>query len=161
MFTIRANYSKSFEISSASEAVRRFFSDVKNFIDLMPNIESVHIDANDIMHWKIRVAVPLVGSFIEKFKVSEVSNDEERVEWKPTPGEKFNLMSFSTEFLSKGENRTMVQFSQIIEMRRNSAAELHFLAGLAGESVISAEMNRRISEMLDGFIQKAKEILEN
>ena len=126
----------------------------------MPNIERIHVDADDVMHWKIRVAVPLVGSFTEVFKVSEVSNDEERVDWKPTSGEKNNLMSFSTEFLSKGKNKTLVQFSQIIEMRRRSASDLHFLAGFAGESVISTEMTRRITEMLDGFIQKTREILE-
>jgi len=160
MFTVRADYSESFEISSGVDSVRDFFSDVKNFIDLMPNIESVRIDANEIMHWKVRVVVPLVGSFTEKFMVSEVSNSDERVEWKPTPGEKFNLMSFSSDFLPKGKSKTMVQFSQIIELRRKSASDLHFLAGFAGESVISGEMTRRIGEMLDGFIQKAKDILE-
>ena len=160
MFTVRAEYSESFEISSGLDGVRGFFSDVKNFIDLMPNVESIHTDANEIMHWKIRVAVPLVGSFTEKFKVSEISNSDERVEWKPMPGEKYNLMSFSSEFLPKGRSKTMVQFSQIIELRRKSATDLHFLAGFAGESVISSEMTRRISEMLDGFIQKARDILE-
>ena len=156
MFKIRADYNESFEIACDSDSVRAFFSDIKNYIDLMPNIERIHVDADDVMHWKIRVAVPLVGSFTEVFKVSEVSNDEERVDWKPTSGEKNNLMSFSTEFLSKGKNKTLVQFSQIIEMRRRSASDLHFLAGFAGESVISTEMTRRITEMLDGFIQKTK-----
>ncbi|NNF00906.1 MAG: hypothetical protein HKN25_17960 [Pyrinomonadaceae bacterium] len=160
MFTVRADFSESFEILSKPNSVRLFFSDVKNFIDLMPNIESVHTDANGIMHWKIRVVIPLVGSFSEKFSLSEVSNDDETIEWKPTAGEKHNLMSFSTNFLPKGKNKTLVQFSQIIELRRTSAAELHFLAGFAGESVISGEMTRRISEMLDGFIQNAKDILE-
>ncbi|HQY67423.1 MAG TPA: hypothetical protein PLD38_09095 [Pyrinomonadaceae bacterium] len=42
----------------------------------------------------------------------------------------------------------MVQFSQSAELRRRSARDLHLLAGLAGESLISSEMNKRIADMI-------------
>jgi hypothetical protein len=54
-----------------------------------------------------------------------------------------------------------VQISQTVEMRRNSARDLHLLAGLAGESIISGEMSKRVAEMIKIFVQKARERLES
>jgi hypothetical protein len=49
----------------------------------------------------------------------------------------------------------------MVELRRRSARELHLLAGLAGETLISNEMAKKISEMIKVFIVRAKERLES
>ena len=48
----------------------------------------------------------------------------------------------------------------MVELRRKSARELHMLAGLAGESLISSELSKKVQEMISIFIQRAKERLE-
>ena len=48
----------------------------------------------------------------------------------------------------------------MVELRRKSARELHMLAGLAGESLISSELSKKVQEMIKVFIQRAKERLE-
>ena len=55
---------------------------------------------------------------------------------------------------------TLVHFSQSVELRRKKAGDLHSLAWLAGESLISNEMTKRITEMIKVFIDRAKEKLE-
>jgi carbon monoxide dehydrogenase subunit G len=160
MFTIRANYSDTVEIRSELEAVRAFFTDIKNFVELMPGIESIHTDAKGITHWRIRADVPLIGSFKEKFAVELTENEEDRIEWSPAAGETKNLLRYAADFLEKGKDLTLVSFSQIIELRRNSARELHLLAGVAGESIINREMSRQVGEMIKIFVRKAKEKLE-
>lgn len=160
MFTINAKYSDSVEVNANIEAVREFFSDIRNFIELMPGIESIHKDANGIAHWKIRADIPFVGSMTQKFDVQLTEDNESRIEWSPVAGETKNLLRYAAEFLEKGKNLTLVNFSQVVEMRRNSARELHLLAGLAGESIISGEMNKRIAEMIQNFTGKAKIKLE-
>ncbi len=160
MFTIRANYSDTVEIKSSIEVARDFFSDIRNFIELMPGIESIHTDLKGVTHWKIYAEVPLVGTFSEKFLVQLVENSIERIEWSPVAGETKNLLRYAADFLEKDSNSTLVQFSQIVELRRNSARELHLLAGVAGETMISREMSRRIGEMIKTFVQKAKNKLE-
>lgn len=161
MFTIHASHSETAEINANLEEVRDFFTDIKNFIELMPNIESIHWDYNDVAHWKILAEVPFIGTFTEKFAVYETENTEDLIEWSPLEGEKYNLMRFSSEFMPKNKNKTMIKFSQHLELRRKSAMDLHFLAGFAGEALISSEMNKRVAEMLKVFIDKAKEILES
>ncbi len=161
MFTVRSDYSETFEVIADLEKVRDFFGDIKNFIELMPSIESIQTDNKDVVHWKIRADVPFIGSFIEKFAVRERENSDDRVEWSSIDGEKYNLMRYTADFMPQGDIKTLVKFSQNIELRRKSATELHLLAGLAGENLISQEMSRQIGQMLKTFIEKAKNRLES
>jgi carbon monoxide dehydrogenase subunit G len=160
MFTVKAGYSDDVEISSSADRVREFFADIRNFADLMPGIASIHTDAKGVAHWKIEAEIPFVGSMMQKFAVELAENSEERIEWFPVAKETQNFLRFSADFLEKAKNVTLIHFSQMVELRRKSARELHMLAGLAGESLISSEMSKKVTEMIKVFIQRAKEHLE-
>lgn len=160
MFTIRAKYTDTVEVRTNLDKVREFFADIKNFIELMPEIESIYTDAKGITHWKIRAEVPLVGVFSQNFAVELAENSEERIEWLPVAGESRNFLRYAADFLEKSKNLTLVNFTQMVEIRRKSASELHLFAGVAGETFISNEMNKRIAKMLKIFVQKAKERME-
>ena len=160
MFTIHAGYSDKVEIKTSLENVGRFFADIKNFVELMPGIESIHTDGRGITHWQIRAAIPLVGEMKQKFAVELSEKNDEHIEWSPLKDEKQNFLRYAVDFVEKSKNLTLVHFSQTVEMRRNSARDLHLLAGLAGESIISKEMSKRVAEMIKTFVQKARERLE-
>ncbi len=160
MFTVKAGYSDNVELKTNIERVREFFADISNFAELMPGIASIHTDAKGVAHWKIQAEIPLVGQMMQKFAVELSENTKERIEWFPVAIETQNFLRFSAEFLEKAKNVTLVHFSQMVELRRKSARELHFLAGLAGESLISSEMTKKVTEMIKVFIQRAKEKLE-
>jgi len=160
MFTIRAKYTDTVEVRTSLNAVRDFFTDIKNFVELMPEIESIYTDAKGITHWKIRADIPFAGVIMQKFAVQLAENTEERVEWSPVEGETKNLLRYAADFFEKSANTTLVNFTQMVELRRNSARELHILAGAAGEAIISNEMTKRVSKMLKTFVQRAKEKLE-
>ncbi|HUR97928.1 MAG TPA: hypothetical protein VMZ26_07670 [Pyrinomonadaceae bacterium] len=160
MFTVKAGYSDDVEFRTNVEKVREFFSDIKNFVDLMPGIASIHTDAKGVAHWKIQAEIPVVGQMMQKFAVELSENTEERIEWFPVALETQNFLRFSADFLEKARDVTLIHFSQMVELRRKSARELHLLAGLAGESLISTEMTKKVSEMIKVFIQRAKEKLE-
>ena len=160
MFTIRAGYSDNFEVQTNVEKVREFFSDIRNFADLMPGIASIHTDAKGVAHWKIEAHIPLVGQIMQKFAVQLTEDSHERIEWFPVVLETQNFLRFSVEILEKAKNATQIHFSQMVELRRQSARELHYLAGLAGENLISSELTKRVTEMIKVFIQRAKEKME-
>jgi len=161
MFTIRAGFTDKIEIKQNVEKVREFFLDIKNFADLMPGIASIHTDAKGVAHWKIQAEIPHVGAISQRFDVVLTENSEERVEWYPLREETQNFLRYSADFLSKARDVTVIQFSQMVELRRKSARELHMLAGLAGESLISSELSKKVQEMIKVFIQRAKEKLES
>jgi carbon monoxide dehydrogenase subunit G len=160
MFTIRAGYTDDIEVRSSLDRVRDFFADITNFADLMPGVQQVHTDAKGIAHWKVQAEIPFVGQMLQKFDVQLAESTPHRVEWSPLGVETQNFLRYSAEFLEKAKDLTVVRFSQMVELRRKSARELHYLAGLAGESLISSEMTKRISEMIRVFIDRAKERLE-
>jgi carbon monoxide dehydrogenase subunit G len=160
MFTVKAGYSDDVEFRTNVEKVREFFSDIKNFVDLMPGIASIHTDAKGVAHWKIQAEIPVVGQMMQKFAVELSENTDERIEWFPVALETQNFLRFSADFLEKARDVTLIHFSQMVELRRKSARELHILAGLAGESLISTEMTKKVSEMIRVFIERAKEKLE-
>lgn len=160
MFTIRAKYTDTVEVMTSLAKVREFFADIKNFVELMPEIESIYTDTKGVTHWKIRVKVPLIGVFSQKFAVELAENSEERIEWSPVEGETKNFLRYAADFWEKSANLTLVNFTQIVELRRKSASEFHLFAGVAGETLISNEMSKRISKMIKIFVQKAKERME-
>ena len=160
MFTIKAGYSDDIEVRTSADKVREFFLDVKNFAELMPGVLQIHTDAKGVAHWRIQAEIPMVGQIKQKFAVELAEDSEDRVEWSPIRVETENFLRYSADFLEKAKNVTLVHFSQMVELRRKSSRDLHYLAGLAGESLISNEMSKRISEMIKIFIDRAKERLE-
>lgn len=160
MFTIKAGFTDNIEVRSNIDKVREFFSDITNFAELMPGVEQVHIDGKGVAHWKVHAEVPVVGSILQKFALELNENSEDRIEWAPLRTEAENFLRYSADFLQKAKDVTLVHFSQAVELRRRSARDLHYLAGLAGESLISSEMSKKITEMIRVFIDKAKERLE-
>jgi carbon monoxide dehydrogenase subunit G len=161
MFTIRAAYSDKVEVKTSLQKVVAFFADIKNFVEMMPGIESIHTDGKGLTHWKIRAEIPFIGEMKQSFTVELSEKNDDRIEWSPAHGEKQNFLRYAVDFVEKTQNLTLVQISQTVEMRRNSARDLHLLAGLAGESIISGEMSKRVAEMIKTFVQKARERLES
>lgn len=160
MFKVRAGYTDSAEVRSTVERVRSFFGDIKNFVELMPNIESIHTDGQGLTHWKIRADIPFFGAFSQKFTVRLAEDSDERIEWLPLADEEKNFLRYSVDYEDAGNNKTWIQFSQTVELRRRSATQLHMLAPLAGEALISSEMNVRITEVIQEFVRKSCQRLE-
>jgi hypothetical protein len=160
MFTVKAGYTDNIEVRSSMDKVRDFFADITNFADLMPGIEQIHTDAKGVAHWKIQAQIPVVGAIMQNFAVELAENSEDRIEWTPLRTEAENFLRYSADFMQKAKDLTVVRFSQMVELRRRSGRELHYLAGLAGETLISKEMAKRIHEMIKVFIDRAKERLE-
>jgi uncharacterized membrane protein len=161
MFTIQARHSETINIRTGSDSVRAFFTNIRNYIEFMPNIDSIRTDNSGVTHWQISTNIPFVGNFSERFPIVRTENSEERVEWSPFEDEKLNLMRFVADFLPETAISTIVKLTHNIELRRNSPTELHLLAGFAGESLISNEMSTRVSEMMGHFAETAKSRLES
>ena len=160
MFTVKAGFSDDIEVRTSIDKVREFFGDITNFAELMPGVDQVYIDAKGVAHWKVQAQIPFVGQMLQKFALELAENSADRIEWSPLRTEAENFLRYSADFLEKAKDVTVVRFSQFVELRRKKASELHSLAWLAGESLISSEMTKSITEMIRVFIEKAKERLE-
>jgi hypothetical protein len=136
--------------------VKAAFSDD---IEMMPGVERAGLDAEGKAQWRVEAEIPLVGKMVQNFSLELAESTPDRVEWSPAQGEDGNLLRYSADFLEAG-GVTKVHFSQQVELRRRKASELHSLAWLAGESLISREMTASITQMIRTFIERAKAKLE-
>jgi hypothetical protein len=159
MFIIKSNVTETFEVQATMVEAQKFFSDAKSYVELMPNVESIHTDAQGVVRWNISVDVPMIGRWKMPFAVQFLTTDD-LIEWHPSPVEKQNYLMCVTRLIEKSENAVSVTISHNLELRRKQATDLHLLAGFAGESMISGEMKAEVAKMLKTFIKASKLRLE-
>ncbi len=160
MFRIKAEYNEQIEVKTSMERARAFFGELGNIVELMPGIEGIKKEAGGVMRWLVRADVPVLGAMRAAFAVEKTDDRPERLEWSPAAIEKQNYLRYAADFEERGK-KTLVRIVQRVEMRRQHAKELHLLAGLAGETRISAEMQKRVTEMIKTFLQRARAQLED
>ena len=160
MFLIKAAYSEQMEWATNVERAREFLTDLRNIAELMPNVERITSEAGGIARWLIRAEVPVVGSIRQAFSVFQSVNDPTRIEWMPAAGEQKNFLRYSTIFEAVGATAARIRIELRVELRRQAARELHVLAGLAGESRLSAAMQKAVTEMMRTFLQRSRARLE-
>ena len=159
MFAIRAAFNEQVEWRTSAEAAREFFADLRNFVELMPGVERITADAVGVARWLIRAEVPVVGSIRQAFSVFQSVDEPWRIEWSPAAGESKNFLRYSATFEERGAT-TRIRIEQRVELRRQSARELHTLAALAGEGRLSAALQKGVAEMLQAFLKRARARLE-
>ena len=159
MFIIKSNVSEKYEFQTSVENAWKFFADGNNYVELMPNLDSIQTDGRGISRWDISVNVPMIGNWKMSFAVDFLTADD-MIEWYPSNTEKQNFLRCVTQLVGKTDNLVQVRITHNLELRRPHAKDFHLLAGMAGESLISQEMQSEVTKMLKIFVQKAKERLE-
>ena len=160
MFQIKAAFDDQIEVKATPEKAREFFNDTRNFLELMPGVESITEETGGAKRWTIAAAVPVIGSMSASFLVQQAEDSPQLIEWAPAPNEKQNLLRYRAEFEPIDGGSTRVRVVQDVELRRENAKELHTFAGWIGEKRISDEMQKGVEKMMRAFIQKAQAKLE-
>jgi carbon monoxide dehydrogenase subunit G len=159
MFRIKASYSDQLELMTTIERAREFFGELRNFADLMPGIEGIKKEAGGIMRWVVRAEVPVIGAVHASFTVEKTEDSPDRLEWSPARSEGKNYLRYAAAFEERG-HKVLIRIAQNVELRRQHAKDLHRLAILVGEGAISAEMQKRVKEMIKTFLERARVKLE-
>ncbi len=160
MFRIKASYTEQMELSTTMERAREFFGELRNFVDLMPGVEGIRKEAGGIARWIVRAEVPVIGAVHASFAVEKTEDRPEKLEWSPARSEMKNYLRYAAAFEERG-HKVLIRIAQHVELRRPNARDLHRLAALIGEGAISNEMQKRVSEMIKTFLQRARAKLES
>jgi len=158
MFRIKSSFKEKIEIKAPLSVVRNFFSQLTNFTDMLPGVESIRRETAGVMRWTIATDTP-VGNVRFSFPVRETSPNPHTIEWSPALNEDQNLLRYSLR-LEEQNGGTLVDVSQQVELRRKRAWELHPGVGLMGEARLSNALQRRINEAIESFLERVKEKLE-
>ncbi len=156
MFRIQATYKGNIEVNVGIEKARSFFSDSRNFVELMPGVDAIETRTDGTRAWTIRADVPMIGAMRQVFPVRLAEDKETLIEWIPATNEQGNLMRYSAKFAPIDANRTSITLEQQVEIRRENANELHTFAGWVGEARISKEMQRGVTAMMESFMKNTR-----
>jgi hypothetical protein len=159
VFQIKAGYDEQLEIRTTLDEARSFFGDLRNFVELMPGVESIKTEAGGVVRWLIRTDVPIIGAIRQAFAVEQTDDRPERIEWSPALQERGNFLRYVAQFEERGA-RVLVKIVQRVELRRQHARELHLMAGLVGAARLSTELQRGVTDMMRTFLQRARAKLE-
>src|SRR6266536_350720 len=159
MFRIKASYADQMELRTTLERAREFFGELRSFADLMPGIEGIRKEADGIMRWIVRAEVPVIGAVHASFTVEKTQDGPDRLEWSPARSEMKNYLRYAAAFEERG-HKVLIRIVQHVELRRQHARDLHRFAVLVGEGAISAEMQKRVREMIKTFLERARVKLE-
>jgi carbon monoxide dehydrogenase subunit G len=159
-FRVRAEFKADLEIAAGLERVRAFFGDLRNFADLMPDVENIEPQADGAICWFVCAEVALIGSMRGAFRVVQIDDSPRRIEWGPAAGETVNMMRYAISFEQGSTSATRVRLAQRVELKRSRASELHMMAGLMGERRISAAVEEHLAYMMSTFLKRARHSLE-
>src|SRR5437870_5234235 len=158
MFRVKSSFKPELQIQAPVDKVRDFFRTLSNFTDLLSGVDSIRRESGGIARWTIATDTP-VGRVRLSLPVRETSPQADVIEWSPALNENQNLLRYSLKF-EEQNGATLVRVSQQVELRRNRAWDLHPGVGLMGEARLSAALERRINEAIEGFLGRVKKKLE-
>src|ERR687886_525619 len=81
VFQIKAGYDEQLEVKTTLGQAREFFADLRNFVELMPGVESIKQEAGGVARWLIRAEIPVIGAVRHAFTVEQTADAPERIEW--------------------------------------------------------------------------------
>ena len=153
-FTVSAEVEKSSVVNLSKDKVRTYITDLTIYPRFFPEIVSVKNLNDSVSEWLYRVDAPLASPYNLTFILIEknTSQDTMILESKD-PGPDYLLCK--AYFNPIADNRTSVTISFKISMSRESASDIHFLAGLFGEKFISDRMQEKLEDDLEIFIARA------
>src|SRR5205809_2195718 len=123
MFRVKSSFKTELEIKAPIGRIKNFFSDLSNFTELLAGVEAIRREPGGIARWTIATDTP-VGNVRFSFPVRESSPRADIIEWSPAANERENLLRYSLKF-EESNNRTVVDISHQVELRRNRAWDLH------------------------------------
>jgi carbon monoxide dehydrogenase subunit G len=158
MFRVKSSFKTQFEVRAPLDKVRTFFADLKNLSEMLWGVEGIHREPG-LARWTIATDTP-VGRIRFSFPVRETSPSPNLIEWSPALNETQNLLRYSVKF-TDGKEKTQVEISQQVELRRKRAWDLHPGVALMGETRLNNALSKRINAAIEDFLVRVKEKLEN
>ena len=159
MFRVKADCNAQIEIKCSQSSTYDFFSEARNWVALLPSLESLTAERDGAWRWTVRAEVPMLGAMRVPFRVERAEIAPSRIEYTPAPGEQQNYLRCVAAFSELGLT-TRISVAQALELRRAEARALHPLAAMAGATRIGAEVQRQMAVKLQEFLQAVRTRLE-
>ena len=150
-FTLQADVEKSSTISLPKDIVIDYIRNIDIYAKFFPDIVSVTKITERDSEWLYRIKAPLASPYNLSFILEDKSPSRDTLIMESKDSTRDYLICKAV-FKTIDENRTQVTMRFHISMTRDKASDVHFMAGLLGESFLSARMKEKLEGDMDTFI---------
>ena len=150
-FTLSADVEKSATLNLPKDIVTNYIRNIDIYPKFFPDIVSVTKINDKESEWLYRIKAPLASAYNLTFLLEDRSPSDDTLFLQSKDSTK-DFLFCKAYFASADENRTQITMRFHIRMTRDKASEVHFMAGLLGESFLSERMKEKLEGDMDTFI---------
>lgn len=151
-FTLSAEVEKSSTINLAKDIVIDYIMNLDIYPKYFPDVVSVTKLNEKDSEWLYRIKAPLASAYNLTFVLEDRSPSRDTLLYESKDTASRDYLNCKAVFLSIDNNKTQVTLHFKISMKRDKASDVHFMAGLLGESFLSARMKEKLDGDMDAFI---------
>lgn len=151
-FTLAAEVEKSATINLTKDIVIDYIKNLDIYPKFFPDIVSVTKLNEKDSEWLYRIKAPLASAYNLTFVLEDRSPSRDTLMFESKDPSSRDYLNCKAFFVTVDNNKTQVTLHFKISMTRDKASDVHFMAGLLGESFLSARMKEKLDGDMDTFI---------
>jgi len=150
-FTISAEVEQSASFNINQKTVHDYFLNLNIYPKYFPDMVSVTDDGNNKSEWTYKVDYPLSPTWDITFDEKENDSPNSQLVFESDKNNN-NYLYCRAVFKNISETQTGVDITIKVTLTREKASDIHFLAGIMGEKLISEKMKSKLEDDLQTFI---------
>jgi carbon monoxide dehydrogenase subunit G len=165
-FHVAAAITGTYQVPIGKPALFAYLSDPKTFAVHMPNVLDIDRVADGFYRWRFKIDLPLAEPVILVVHTAfdcNADTHEIKVDTAPDEVQTYLMCHVSFDELAPNgeEPQTDVKLQLKITIKRNDCNEIHPLAYMVSEDVVTYEMQKMMAEIVDAFVYRSVTQLYN
>ena len=154
LFQVEATGHIQYIIDIPYEQLRSHADDIGLLARNMPGVTGISATAPNTYLYKTRKSVPLASDLVIDFLIGRSVEGGATV-YESTRHDDPNYMRCVVRVTPSGENRSSIDISLLLRLKRESGSDVHWLAPIVGEKFISEKMSDDVKDMLETFKERS------
>jgi hypothetical protein len=159
MFVVEAAAEASYDVEVNREALRGYVDDIGLFARNMPGVIEVRPLGDSTYLYRTERDIPLSGSMQTDFVIRKRMEADSVTTYESVDRNDDNYMLCRVVIRPLTPTSTNIRIQLRLQLSRERASEVHWLAPILGADFISEQMRKDLVTMLDTFIERSNEEL--
>lgn len=158
-FVTEAAAEASYSVEVNREALRGYVDDIGLFARNMPGVIEVRPLGDSTYLYRTERDIPLSGSMQTEFVIRKRMEADSVTTYESVNRDDVNYMLCRVEIRPLTPTSTTIRIQLKLQLSRESASDVHWLAPILGADFISEQMRKDLVTMLDTFIERSNQEL--
>ncbi len=159
LFTVDASASVTYEVAIPRQELGTYLDDIGLFARNMPGVVAVEPIGTQRYLYRTERSIPLSTPMRTDFEVCRATEGDSLTIYRSTNDQSSNYMECRVLIRPEGASQTSIGIHLRVRLIREHASDIHWLAPLLGETLISRQMSLDLEDMLHEFVNRSTQEL--